>query len=617
MVKKLLDAGIRLESVRDVFAYLREHMDTDVASAHLVIYGNRRAAVRRATTLIDVVRRGQGVLNVLPLAGVKEELDEGIVGPPPSGGGGRRRAEVGRRRSRLGEPVSGPRARSPLDGEPPRARAPRWCRSAGGRCRWPTRRGTLAEHLACRQRRGRVRRQPPRHRARRGRGALDDAAGARSPTTSARSAPGRAQYTHLLDPDDASVLDDIIVWWVDDERFDVMPNASNTERVRAPRSGADDVTGERAIIAVQGPRRGGALEAVAPEAAAVGRFRVAPLRRGTARPASSPAPATRARTASRSPCPPRPPPTLWRAVLAAGVERRRGWAPATPCGWRPPCRCTATSSGPGITPLQAGSGLGRVVDQADVPGPGRARGRAGAGRAPAAAGHQRPRGGDRRGRSARCASRAPSAGETTSGNFSPVLGHGIALAFLPPDGGARARPSRSTCGARPWPAPWSPPRSSARRDGGGSRIRPVGAAGGGPAGRVRRRPGRPRLRRPGRARSRPGDRLVVVQDTGDLLHVPAADHALADAAVGRGPPGLPGAGPAPDAAITAFFDGFARRLEDDGRVRPHRRRQRRRRRRRPGAGPLDHPPGAVGPACGPTWSPACGAGATCRPAAAS
>ena len=46
-----------------------------------------------------------------------------------------------------------------------------------------------------------------------------------------RIAPGRAQYTHLLDPDDASVLDDIIVWWVDAESFDVMPNASNTARV--------------------------------------------------------------------------------------------------------------------------------------------------------------------------------------------------------------------------------------------------------------------------------------------------------------------------------------------------------------------------------------------------
>src|SRR4029450_13840971 len=45
--------------------------------------------------------------------------------------------------------------------------------------------------------------------------------------------PGRTQYTHLLDPDDASVVDDIIVWWVGDERFDVMPNASNTARVVA------------------------------------------------------------------------------------------------------------------------------------------------------------------------------------------------------------------------------------------------------------------------------------------------------------------------------------------------------------------------------------------------
>src|SRR3954471_17206474 len=37
--------------------------------------------------------------------------------------------------------------------------------------------------------------------------------------------PGRAQYTHLLAEEDGSVLDDILVWWVDDERFDVMPNA--------------------------------------------------------------------------------------------------------------------------------------------------------------------------------------------------------------------------------------------------------------------------------------------------------------------------------------------------------------------------------------------------------
>ena len=44
-----------------------------------------------------------------------------------------------------------------------------------------------------------------------------------------RIEPGRAQYTHLLDERDAHVVDDIIVWWLTDDRFIVMPNASNTE----------------------------------------------------------------------------------------------------------------------------------------------------------------------------------------------------------------------------------------------------------------------------------------------------------------------------------------------------------------------------------------------------
>src|SRR5204862_1790613 len=84
-------------------------------------------------------------------------------------------------------------------------------------------------------------------------------------------APGRAQYTHLC-ADDGSVLDDIIVWWVDHEWFDVMPNASNTGRVLAA-VGGDDVTARRAVIAVQGPAARSLLGPIAP-AAAVGRFHV-------------------------------------------------------------------------------------------------------------------------------------------------------------------------------------------------------------------------------------------------------------------------------------------------------------------------------------------------------
>ena len=46
-----------------------------------------------------------------------------------------------------------------------------------------------------------------------------------------RIEPGKAQYTHLLDPVDAHVVDDIIVWWLDADELLVMPNASNTDRI--------------------------------------------------------------------------------------------------------------------------------------------------------------------------------------------------------------------------------------------------------------------------------------------------------------------------------------------------------------------------------------------------
>ena len=89
----------------------------------------------------------------------------------------------------------------------------------------------------------------------------------------ARIAPGRAQYTHLLDKEDASVLDDIIVWWVSEQIFDVMPNASNTDRVVAAIGGVD-TTATRAVIAVQGPEARSIVSKFSTDAAAVKRFTV-------------------------------------------------------------------------------------------------------------------------------------------------------------------------------------------------------------------------------------------------------------------------------------------------------------------------------------------------------
>jgi aminomethyltransferase len=67
-----------------------------------------------------------------------------------------------------------------------------------------------------------------------------------------RIGPGRAQYTHLLD-ESGSVLDDIIVWWLTEDCFHVMPNAANTDNVIAS-VGGRDITPGRTILAVQGPQ---------------------------------------------------------------------------------------------------------------------------------------------------------------------------------------------------------------------------------------------------------------------------------------------------------------------------------------------------------------------------
>jgi len=78
VIKNLLDAGIKLESVREVFTYLRSHVDTEIAAAHIVISG-KAVVLCQGDQLVDVVRNGQGVLNVLPLAAVKSDVDAMIL----------------------------------------------------------------------------------------------------------------------------------------------------------------------------------------------------------------------------------------------------------------------------------------------------------------------------------------------------------------------------------------------------------------------------------------------------------------------------------------------------------------------------------------------------------
>ena len=245
----------------------------------------------------------------------------------------------------------------------------------------------------------------------------------------AKVSPGRAQYTHLLDEFDASVLDDIIVWWVRDDVFDVMPNASNTDDVRAAIGGVE-TTRDRAVLAVQGPRASERLAAVFSSAAHVGRFRVQELDwHGVACVVAGTGYTGEAGVEIAVPL--QAAAELWSAIVSCGIM------PAG-LGARDTLRLEAGlplhghELGAGITSLQAG------FDWVVAWGKDRFRGRE-----PLAA--ERDRGVSRRLRGIATEGRRPPRAEcavllrdapigvVTSGNFSPTLEHGIALAFLPPD----------------------------------------------------------------------------------------------------------------------------------------------------------------------------------------
>ncbi len=66
------------------------------------------------------------------------------------------------------------------------------------------------------------------------------------------------------------------------------------------------------------------------------------------------------------------------------------------------------------------------------------------------------------------------------------------------------------------------------------------------------------------ARFEPGDRLIVVQETGALLHVPAAAQLVAAEAIGRATDAFGAMAQVSEAQISAFFDRFAQLLESEG-----------------------------------------------------
>ncbi len=97
IIKQLLDAGVKLRQARRAIECLRTGLGEDLATANLVLAGEGSVLARSGEEIIDLLKGGQGVFNIVPLAGVVGELDAAIL-------------DISPRRLASGEVVRGPHA---------------------------------------------------------------------------------------------------------------------------------------------------------------------------------------------------------------------------------------------------------------------------------------------------------------------------------------------------------------------------------------------------------------------------------------------------------------------------------------------------------------------------
>jgi DNA-binding transcriptional MerR regulator len=73
VIKSLLDSGVSLNRARQAVECLRENLGADLAASSLII-GENGSVLADQQGLVDLLRGGQGVFNVVPMASVVRDL---------------------------------------------------------------------------------------------------------------------------------------------------------------------------------------------------------------------------------------------------------------------------------------------------------------------------------------------------------------------------------------------------------------------------------------------------------------------------------------------------------------------------------------------------------------
>jgi aminomethyltransferase len=249
---------------------------------------------------------------------------------------------------------------------------------------------------------------------------------------------GGAQYNLLLN-DRGGVVDDLLVYRLAEDRFLLVPNAANTERVhavlaaRAGEGATVTLREDLALVAAQGPRSLEVVGTLFPEAGGLAYLRCAEA-------AFAGAPVVLARSGYTGErgyelfAPHAVVVELWRALLGAGEAvglRRCGLGARDTLRLEMGYPLHGNELSEGRTPLEAGLGWAVALDKGEFPGR-------------EALLRQREEGVRARLWGLRMLDRliprphypvyagGERVGETTSGTFSPTLRVGIALAYLDP-----------------------------------------------------------------------------------------------------------------------------------------------------------------------------------------
>src|SRR3954447_5208405 len=77
VIKQMLDAGIALQSARKAVESLR-NFGEDVAAVRIVIQGASVVLAETDEQVMDLMRDGQGVLNIVPLAPVVQTITDAV-----------------------------------------------------------------------------------------------------------------------------------------------------------------------------------------------------------------------------------------------------------------------------------------------------------------------------------------------------------------------------------------------------------------------------------------------------------------------------------------------------------------------------------------------------------